>query len=111
MVLAGESQSSREFVLEPRQPGDPPPEEAAPFSARKHIVADLDFRALAVPEALDWIAELSGARIRVRPGADVSERVLTLDVSGQPLSIGMKILAGFLGLQFDEETGEIYEGN
>jgi hypothetical protein len=109
LVPAAEAGARRDFRLEPRGDREPAPEPAAAFRDRKDLVVDLDFQDLSLGEALDWIAEISETRVRVRQGTEVSDRPLALSVPEQPLVHVMRILAAFQGLEFDEEKGELFK--
>ncbi|MHC4599305.1 MAG: carboxypeptidase-like regulatory domain-containing protein [Planctomycetota bacterium] len=108
----GIGETKLDFRLEARRLDDPPTAAELPFKENKKMMIAFGARDLPMAEAVDWMRELTGVDLKIRPGLDLTDRIydLTLKV-GEPCGLDyfLKLALVLKGLRVDEKTGEIYK--
>jgi hypothetical protein len=109
-VTVGDGETRKDFSLTLRDPTDPPAPATRAYAECKGKTISISLMDVPFEEMVDWIREMTGADLRLRPDIDKSEdeMMVQLQVDRIPLGEMMKLVVSLKGLKVDEQKGEIH---
>jgi hypothetical protein len=109
-VTLGEGETRQDFTLTPRDPSDPPAPASKPYAQCRNKTVSIALSDVSLPEMVDWIREMTGADVKIRPGLEASEDEMKVQLQVDRIALGdvIQLVTQMRGLKLDEEKGEIY---